>query len=156
MTNSARILALFVSLSLCLLTNSGQASSRPFKAPAGMQVTSQVTKDLAVWTVTAPDNSLAVIAKAKLPKQYWNSKAFQRYVNSYYRNGNDQIFAAYGVKLKLSWKNGAYTLSGTSGGYRVYGKGRLGKNGEWLYGSAVGQPRSSHMAALERMLKALK
>ena len=154
---SSRLLLPFLLACFALAAaTTGEAASRPFKAPAGTQVTSQVNKDYAVWTVTAPGGSLAVIARIKLPKQYWNRKTFQRYVNSYYKNGNDQVFAAYGVKLKLRWKNGAYTLSGTSGGYRVYGQGCLGKRGEWLYGSSVGQPSSRYTAALERMVKGLK
>ena len=151
---SARILGIIISIGLCLLTNSGQASSRPFKAPAGTQVTSQVNRDYAVWTIMAPDGPIAAVAKIKLPRQYWNGKAFQRYINSYYKK--DRTFAAYGIKLKTSWKNGAYVISGTSGGYRVYGKGRLGKKGEWLYGYVVGQQSSSYTAALERMVKGLK
>ena len=102
----------------------------------------------------APDGPIAVVAKIKLPRQYWNSRAFQRHINSYYKKY--QTFAAYGIKLKTSWKNGAYVISGTSGGYRVYGKGRLGRNGEWLYGYIVGKPSSSYTTALEKMVKALK
>ena len=147
---SARFLVLIISLGLCLLTNSGQASSPPFKAPAGTQVTSQVGKDSAAWVISAPDGAMALVAKIKLPRQYWSSKAFQRHVNSI--NRREQMFAG----LKTSWKNGAYVIAGNSGGYRIYAKGRLGKKGEWLYGYAVGDPRSRHTAPLEKMVKGLK
>ena len=108
-----------------------------------------------MWTITVRDGSaIAAVAKIKLPRQYWNSRSFQRFVNSYYKQ--DQFFAAHAGKLKTRWSKGAYVISGTSGGLRIFIKGRLGKKGEWLYGYAVGEPRSRHTAPLEKMVKGLK
>jgi hypothetical protein len=152
---SVRILAIVVSIGFCLFTSSGHASARPFKAPAGTQVSSELGKDQAYWTITVRDGSaVAGVAKIKLQRQYWNSRSFQRFVNSYYKQ--DQFFATHVRKLKTSWKKSAYVISGTSGGLRIYIKGRLGKKGEWLFGYVVGEPRSRHTPALEKMVKALK
>lgn len=133
-----------------------QAGSAPFKAPFGTQVSVYSTgNSYSVWTVNAPDGSAtAVVGKTKLPRQYWNNSAFQRYVNSYFKD--NQTFAAYGIKYTASWKNGAYTIAGTSNGYRVYGKGSLSDTGVWLYGWVVGQSGSEYTTSLERMIRALK
>jgi len=133
-----------------------EAANRPFKAPAGTSVSySSSGKDYSVWTLLAEDYSAsAVVAKIKVPKAYWKGKAFRRYIKNYFKN--DQTFAGYGINVKVRWKNGAYTISGTSNGYRVYAKGRLIKNGFWTQGWVVGQPGSAQTKSLESMIRALK
>jgi hypothetical protein len=133
-----------------------EAAKRPFKAPPGTSVSYYSSgKDYAGWTIMANDYSAnAVVAKIKLRKAYWKGKAFQRYVKRYFKN--DQSFASYGVNVKVRWKNGAYTISGNSNGYRIYAKGRLAKNGFWTQGWVVGQPGSAATKSLENMVKALQ
>ena len=150
-----RVFTFFIGVCFCGLTPISHASWRPFKEPAGTQVTQERTKDYTLWRINAPDsNAFSAVAKIKLPRQYQNSKSFQRFVNNFYKK--DRTFSALGVKLKTSWKNGAYVVSGTGGGWRVYGKGRLDKKGEWLYNWVVGRPASRYTAALEKMVKSLK
>lgn len=132
-----------------------EAAQRPFKAPSGTHVSYYSSgKDIFVWTIAADDYSAtAAVGKVKLPRAYWKGKAFERYIRNYFKN--NQTFSAYGIDVKASWKNGAYTISGTSNGYRVYAKGRLSKSGFWLYGSVVGQP-SPQTRRLIDMIKELK
>jgi hypothetical protein len=133
-----------------------EATKRPFKAPSGTSVSYYSSgKDYAGWTIMSNDNSAtAVVAKIKLPKAYGKGKAFERYVKRYFKN--DQTFASYGVNVRVRWKNGAYTISGTSNGYRVYAKGRLAKNRLWTQGWVVGPRGTAGTKSLETMIKRLQ
>lgn len=151
---SVRIVSLFLLVTL-LSTVPVEAAKRPFKAPAGTQVEYTSTgRDYSVWTINTPDYSaIAVVGKIKLPRQYWRGKAFQRYVNNYFKQ--NQTWASYGINVMARWKNGAYIVEGTSGNYRVYAKGKISK-GYWSQGWVVGQKGAAKTKALERMIKALK
>jgi hypothetical protein len=153
--NTSRFIVCAILAASTMLCVKVHAETRPFNPPTGTQVTyTSSSRDYAIWNISAPDYSAsAVVAKIKLPKQYWSAAAFQRYINAYYKN--EQSFAAYGIKVSASWKNGSYVISGTSNGYRLYGKGTLSKSGVWLSGWVVGQPGSQYTTALEKMIRAL-
>lgn len=156
MNSTKNLRIVFVILLLAFLSTAlVEAARRPFTAPPGTQVAYTSTgRDYSVWTINAPDYSaIAVVGKIKLPRQYWRGKAFQRYVNSYFKQ--DQTWASYGINVKARWKNGAYVVEGTSGNYRVYAKGRISK-GYWSQGWVVGQNGAAKTKALERMIKALR
>lgn len=136
-----------------LLAFPAQAGKRPFTPPAGTTVTdSSSTKDYTYWTIASPDYSaIAVVAKIKLPKAYHKTNAFRRYVG----NSLEQAWESYGIGFKAQWKKGSYVVSGNSGDYRVYAKGRL-KGAYWNQGWVVGPKGSAQTKALEKMIKKLK
>lgn len=132
-----------------------EAATPPFKAPAGAQVSYSSQPNFSLWTIYSPDYSAtAVVARIKLPKQYWRGKAFERYVNSSFKD--NQTWANYGIKVRARWKNGAYTLQGTSGNYRIYAKGKISNKGFYSYSWAVGPKGADATDALEKMVKAIK
>lgn len=146
-------LTLLTLLLTLLVAGPVEAAKRPFKAPPGTQVSySSTGRDYSAWTIISPDYSaIALVAKIKLPRQYWRGKAFQRYV----RSALKQAWASYGVNFKSEWKNGSYVISGTSGNYRVYAKGRM-TSGYWRQGWVVGPKAAAQTKALEKMIKALR
>jgi hypothetical protein len=156
MRSSRCLLLAFFPLFFFMAASPAEAAKRPFKAPPGTVVEDQSTgNDVVLWRIYYPDYSAsAAVGKIKLSAAYRSLSNFKKYIQN--TINSDQSYAKYGIKTKLTWRKDSYVLSGSSSQYRVYLKGRLGKDGYWHFGSMSGKRGAKKTAALEKMIAALK